>query len=64
MYKNRKKHLRIAAIAASLANGYWAFLTQTNGGQGADLAPVLMSVASVWVCYFSLAWLFAGMRSK
>jgi hypothetical protein len=39
-------------------------LTQTNGGQGANLAPVLMSVASVWVCYFSLAWLFAGMRSK
>ncbi|MEO6094231.1 MAG: hypothetical protein ABIW76_00670 [Fibrobacteria bacterium] len=53
-----------AAIAASLANGYWSSLSGTHGGQGADLAPVLMSVASVWVGYFSLAWLFAGMRSK
>lgn len=64
MYKNRKKFFRTCAIGAALANGYWASVTQTHGGDAAGLIPVLMSVASVLVCYYSLAWLFQGMRSK
>lgn len=64
MNKNRKKLFRTCAIGAALANGYWASLTQTPSGPGAGSAPVLMAVASVLVCYFSLMWLFQGMRSK
>ena len=64
MYKNRKKIFRTCAIGAALANGYWASLTQSHGGHAAGLSPVLMAMASVLVCYFSLAWLFQGMRSK
>lgn len=64
MYKNRKKFFRTCAIGAALANGYWASVTQSHGSHAAGLTPVLMSVASVLVCYYSLAWLFQGMRSK
>lgn len=64
MYKNRKKFFRSCAIGAALANGLWASLMQAESGPGAGLTPVLMAVASVLVCYFSLVWLFQGMRSK
>lgn len=64
MYKNRKKFFRTCAIGAALANGFWASLTQVQSGPGAGLTPVLMAVASVLVSYFSLVWLFQGMRSK
>lgn len=51
------------AVGASLANGYWASVTQSaNGGGG--LSPVLMAMISVWAGYFSLTWLMQGMRSK
>jgi len=63
MLKNGKKNLRMLAIGASLANGYWASLTQT-GTHGASWSPVLMAMAAVWAGYFSLAWLAQGMRSK
>ena len=62
MYKNRKKYLRTAAMGASLANGYWASVTQS--GHGMEWPPVILAMLSVWVCYFSLAWLAQGMRSK
>jgi hypothetical protein len=62
MYKNRKKFMRTAAMGVSLANGYWASLTQTGGD--ANWTPVALAVLSVWVCYFSVAWLLEGMRSK
>jgi hypothetical protein len=62
MYKNRKKHLRTVAVGAALANGYWASLTQT--GHGPSWSPVLLAMASVMACYFSVVWLAQGMRSK
>ncbi|MDB5050782.1 MAG: hypothetical protein JWO30_3853 [Fibrobacteres bacterium] len=62
MYKNRKKYLRTVAMGASLANGYWASITQS--GHGANWSPVVLAMLSVWVCYFSVAWLVEGMRSK
>jgi hypothetical protein len=61
-HRNGKKYLRTMAVGASLANGYWASLTQA-GGRG-DLMPVALAVASVLAGYFSLTWLFDGMRSK
>lgn len=64
MYKYRKKFFRNSAIVAALANGFWASLTQVHSGPVAGLPPVLMAVASVLACYFSLVWLFQGMRSK
>jgi hypothetical protein len=63
MYKSSKKFFRTCAIGAALANGYWASVTQSRGGHE-GLTPMLMAMASVLVCYFSLAWLFQGMRSK
>ena len=63
MHKNRKKYLRMLAMGASLANGYWASVTQTGPG-GAGLSPALLAIVSVWVCYFSLGWLVEGMKSK
>jgi hypothetical protein len=62
MLKNGKRNLRLVAIGASLANGYWASLTQS--GAGASWSPVLMAMVSVWAGYFSLTWLMQGMRSK
>ena len=64
MYKNRKKHLRTAAIGAALANGYWASVTQSQSGHAANGVTVLLAMASVMACYFCLAWLVQGMRSK
>ncbi len=64
MYKNRKKYLRTGAVGAALANGYWASLTQNHGGHASGMMPVLMGMASVMACYFSVAWLVEGMRSK
>jgi hypothetical protein len=64
MYKNRKKYLRTAAIGAALANGYWASITQTHGGRAGDWPAVVLAMASVMACYFSLTWLAQGMRSK
>jgi hypothetical protein len=64
MYKSRKKFFRTCAIGAALANGYWASVTQSHGANAAGLSAALMAIASVLVCYFSLAWLFQGMRSK
>ncbi len=64
MLKNSRKNIRLVAVAASLANGYWAWLTQTNTGHGPALTPVVMGMVSVWAVYFSLAWLLQGMRSK
>ncbi|MDB5105551.1 MAG: hypothetical protein JWP91_3240 [Fibrobacteres bacterium] len=70
MYKsqNRKKHMRTLAVGAALANGYWTSLTQThlgNGGaHGGGWSPVLLAMASVMACYFSVAWLVQGMRAK
>ncbi|HKP96193.1 MAG TPA: hypothetical protein VJ385_10585 [Fibrobacteria bacterium] len=49
-------------MGASLANGYWASVTQS--GHGMEWPPVILAMLSVWVCYFSLAWLAQGMRSK
>ena len=64
MFKNSRKNLRLAAMAVSLINGYWASLTQTSPGHGSSWSPVLMAMVSVWAVYFSLAWLLQGMRSK
>lgn len=63
MLKNGKKNLRMLAIGASLANGYWASLTQSANGV-TSWSPVLMAMAAVWASYFSLTWLMQGMRSK
>ncbi len=59
--KSGKNLAKLATAGVSLANGLWASLAQGPGH--ASPAPVLMAVAAVWVGYFSLAWLFQGMRS-
>ena len=64
MLKSGKSIARTVAAGASLANGLWAALAQGTAAQGhAAAVPVLLSVAAVWVGYFSLSWLFQGMRS-
>jgi hypothetical protein len=62
MYKNRKKYLRMGAMGVSVANGYWASMTQPT--HGALWSPALLAMLSVWACYFCVAWLMQGMRSK
>ncbi|MDQ3000546.1 MAG: hypothetical protein M3Y08_04715 [Fibrobacterota bacterium] len=64
MYKNRKKYLLTAAMGISMANGYWASLTQNGSDTNWTWTPVVLAVLSVWVCYFSVAWLLEGMRSR
>lgn len=64
MYKNRKKYLVISAMGISMANGYWASLTQNGSDGNGSLTPVIFAVLSVWVCYFSVTWLLQGMRSR
>ncbi|GEM_PF-6137054 len=58
---NSKKYLIGTVVALSLANGYWAFLTQAGSGR-LEKSPVLLSMLSVWACYFTVTWLFAGMK--
>jgi hypothetical protein len=60
---NWKKYLLGTVVTLSLANGYWASLTQGVSGK-LDGAAVVMSMLSVWACYFTISWLFTGMRSK
>jgi hypothetical protein len=63
MSNKGKKNLRLLAMGVSMANGYWASLTQAGSGlRGAT--PVLLAMASVWAGYLSLAWLIQGMRSR
>lgn len=62
MSKNGKKYLRTLALVASVANGAWASMAE--GGHGASWSPAIMAMVSVWACYFSVAWLAEGMRSK
>ncbi len=63
MDKNLKKYLRMGAMGVSVANGYWASMTQP--AQSTTLwSPALLAMLSVWVCYFCVAWLMQGMRSK
>lgn len=61
MRKNGKKNMRMLAVGAALANGYWASLTQSGGAWS---YPVVMAVVSVMAGYFSLTWLLQGIRSK
>jgi hypothetical protein len=63
MHKNWKKYLLGAVVTLSFANGYWASLTQGAAGK-TESAPVVLSMLSVWACYFSISWLFEGMKSK
>lgn len=63
MHKNRKKYLRTVAIGLSLANGCWASLMPSGNGEAA-WSPAVLAMLSVWACYFSVTWLFGGMRSK
>jgi ABC-type transporter Mla maintaining outer membrane lipid asymmetry permease subunit MlaE len=60
---NGKKYLIVLVVLVSLANGYWASLTQGGNGRP-EGSPVLLSMLSVWACYFTITWLFTGMRSK
>lgn len=60
---NGKKYLMVMVFVVSLANGYWASLTQGGSGH-AQGSPVLLSMISVWACYFAVSWLFAGMRAE
>ena len=62
MPKSGKGRLKLLAAGASLANGFWTSLAQGPAAH-ASMVPVLLSVASVWAGYLSLAWLFRGMRS-
>ena len=64
MDKNRKKYLRTSAMGISMVNGYWASLTQTGSDANWTWTPVALAILSVWVCYFSVAWLLEGMRSR
>jgi hypothetical protein len=63
MLKSGKSIARTVAAGASLANGLWAALAQGSVPGHAAAVPVLLSVAAVWAGYFSLSWLFQGMRS-
>jgi hypothetical protein len=63
MLKSGKSIARTVAAGASLANGLWATLAQGSVPGHASVVPVLLAVAAVWAGYFSLAWLFQGMRS-
>jgi len=50
------------AVVASVANGAWASITQS--GHGGELVAGDSRDAFVWACYFSVAWLVEGIRSK
>lgn len=51
-------------MGISMVNGYWASLTQTGNDANWTWTPVALAILSVWVCYFSVAWLLEGMRSR
>ncbi len=63
MLKSGKNIARTVAAGASVANGLWAGVAQGAVPGHTSAVPVLLSVAAVWAGYFSLAWLFQGMRS-
>jgi hypothetical protein len=62
MTRNFKRYLRNAAGVASLANGYLAF--QLAEKDHNYWLPVGGAMLSAWACYFSILWLFEGLRSK
>jgi hypothetical protein len=62
MTRNFKKYLRNFVAVASLANGYWSF--QIAGKDHNYWLPVIGSMLSMWVFYFSIMWLVEGLRSK